>query len=230
MIMVRLARLLAIVAVTVSTGCATTSHTPPGSMRTYLSRTMSDEDIESLRAAAPDLRIISGLSRAESLEIADEIDGMDGAYSTSEMLQAATRLTWVQAGSAGVERYLAVPELRDNDAIVFTNMQGVHGPTIADHVFGMLLTLTRDLAWYTDPAHRGQWNRQGSGAEPSAGSGARSPVAATASECACGRRVEAARGPRHTWTAREHRTSCPRCSGRPTSSCSASRSRRKPKA
>ncbi|MCP3903111.1 MAG: D-2-hydroxyacid dehydrogenase, partial [Planctomycetes bacterium] len=70
------------------------------------------------------------------------------------------------AGSAGVERYLAVPELRESDRIVFTNMQGVHGPTIADHVFGMLLTLTRDLAWYTAPAHRGTWNRRGSGVEP----------------------------------------------------------------
>jgi phosphoglycerate dehydrogenase-like enzyme len=47
--------------------------------------------------------------------------------------------------------------------IVFTNMQGVHGPTIADHVFGMLLTLTRDLRYYLDDEQRGTWNRDGSG-------------------------------------------------------------------
>ncbi|MHC5115387.1 MAG: D-2-hydroxyacid dehydrogenase, partial [Planctomycetota bacterium] len=136
-----------------------------GDRLTYLARSMTPEDVASLQAESPDLRIIAGLSRAEALEIADQVDGMDGAYCTSEMLRAATRLVWVQAGSAGVERYLAVSELRNNPRIWFTNMQGVHGPTIADHVFSMLLTLTRDLAYYTDPANRGTWNRGGSGAE-----------------------------------------------------------------
>ncbi|MCP3904144.1 MAG: hypothetical protein GY715_10975, partial [Planctomycetes bacterium] len=166
MTIARLFGVLAAATVAATAGCTTI---PPGSTGaeelTYLARSMSDEEVETVRATAPNLRIITGLSRDDALEIADEVDGMDGAYCTSEMLRAAPDLRWVQAGSAGVERYLAVPELRESDRIVFTNMQGVHGPTIADHVFGMLLTLTRDLAWYTDPAHRGTWNRGGSGVE-----------------------------------------------------------------
>jgi phosphoglycerate dehydrogenase-like enzyme len=71
----------------------------------------------------------------------------------------------VQSSSAGVERYLAVPELLEDERIVLTNMRGVHGATIADHVFAMLLALTRDLPYYLDPAQRGTWNRNGSGAE-----------------------------------------------------------------
>ena len=61
---------------------------------------------------------------------------------------------------------MAIPELRDNQRIVLTNMQAVHGPTIADHAFAMLLVLTRDLAYYLDPEHRGTWNRRGSGTAP----------------------------------------------------------------
>ena len=131
----------------------------------FLARPMAEEDLEALRKSAPNLRVIAGLSREEALEIATEVHGIDGRYCTSEFLQAADKLVWVQATSAGVGRYLSVPELVETDRIVLTNMQGVHGPTIADHAFAMLLALTRDLRYYLDPAQRGTWNRRGSGAE-----------------------------------------------------------------
>jgi phosphoglycerate dehydrogenase-like enzyme len=133
---------------------------------TFLARSMPAEDLEALQAAAPNVRVIAGLSREEALRLAPQVHGIDGRYCTSEFLRAAKNLRWVQSSSAGVERYLAVPELRDNPGIVLTNMQAVHGPTIADHAFAMLLVLTRDLAYYVDPAQRGTWNRGGSGTEP----------------------------------------------------------------
>ncbi len=132
---------------------------------TYLARSITEDDLAQLRAATPNLRVITGLSRAEALELAPEVHGIDGRYCSPGFLRAATKLRWVQSTSAGVERYLAVTELRDNDRIVLTNMQAVHGPTIADHAFAMLLALTRDLPDYLDPAHRGTWNRRGSGTE-----------------------------------------------------------------
>ncbi|MEE8458393.1 MAG: D-2-hydroxyacid dehydrogenase [Phycisphaerales bacterium] len=132
---------------------------------TFLARSLRADDLARLRTATPNLRVITGLSRDEALELAPEVDGIDGSYCNQKFLQAATRLRWVQSTSAGVERYVALTELWDNDRIVLTNMQGVHGPTIADHAFAMLLALTRDLPYYLDPAHRGTWNRRGSGAE-----------------------------------------------------------------
>jgi phosphoglycerate dehydrogenase-like enzyme len=154
---------------------------PPGSLRnariaypmasgrvelTFLARAMPEPDLAELRLASPNVRVIAGLSRDEALALAPRVHGADGYYCSSEFLQAAPNLCWVQSGSAGVERYLAVPELRDDGRIVLTNMQAVHGPTIADHAFAMLLVLTRDLGWYLDPAQRGTWNRRGSGTEP----------------------------------------------------------------
>ena len=112
---------------------------------TYLARSIPEDDLAQLRAATPNLRVITELSRAEALELAPEVHGIDGRYCSPGFLRAATKLRWVQSTSAGVERYLAVTELRDNDRIVLTNMQAVHGPTIADHAFAMLLALTRDL-------------------------------------------------------------------------------------
>jgi phosphoglycerate dehydrogenase-like enzyme len=43
-------------------------------------------------------------------------------------------------------------------------MRGVHAPAIADHVFGMLLALTRDLPVHLAGRAEGRWSRQGSGA------------------------------------------------------------------
>jgi len=138
---------------------------------TYLASSMPETVLAELRKTAPNLRIIIGSSPEQALELAPKVHGIDGRYCTGEFLRAAGQLRWVQAGSAGVERYLALPELRENDRIIFTNMQGVHGPTIADHVFAMLLTLTRDLRYYLDDEQRGTWNRGGSGAERIALSG-----------------------------------------------------------
>ena len=111
---------------------------------TYLARSIPAEVLAELRIAAPNLRVIEGLSRTEALKLAPEVDGIDGRYCTAEFLRAADRLRWVQSTSAGVERYIAVTELRDNDRIVLTNIQAVHGPTIAGPAFANLTALTRD--------------------------------------------------------------------------------------
>ena len=100
---------------------------------TFLARAMSEDDLAELRRAAPNVRVIAVTSRDEALQLAPQVHGIDGRYCSSEFLQAAPKLCWVQSSSAGVERYLAVPELRNSDRIVLTNMQAVHGPTIADH-------------------------------------------------------------------------------------------------
>lgn len=131
---------------------------------TYLAGSISDEDRATLQREAPNVRLLVGLSPDEALERAGELHGIDGRYCTNELLQAAPNLRWVQSTSAGVERYLVVSELMENDEVVLTNMRGVHGPTIADHAFGMLLLLTRDLRHYVQPAQSGTWGRGGSGA------------------------------------------------------------------
>lgn len=59
-----------------------------------------------------------------------------------------------------MDRYLGLDGLMKNDQITFTNMKGVHGPVISEHVFAMLLHLRRDLGVYLDAQKRGQWERR----------------------------------------------------------------------
>jgi phosphoglycerate dehydrogenase-like enzyme len=129
----------------------------------YFARELEPGEREEIARVAPHLRLEVGLSREQALARASEAHGVDVSYATPEFLRAATNLAWVQAHSAGVDRYVSIPELRDNDRVVLTNMRGVHGPAIADHVFAMLLTLTRDLPAYLDARKDGRWSREGSG-------------------------------------------------------------------
>lgn len=132
---------------------------------TYIAGSLTDEEIAALERELPNLRIIRAESREDALQLAAEADGSDARYVTAEFMERATKLRWVQSPSAGVERYLAIDELRTRDGLVMTNMRGVHGPTIAEHAFGMLLSMTRDIRYYTHPDRKGTWERGGSGAD-----------------------------------------------------------------
>jgi len=130
-----------------------------GSTLTYFAMRLSAQEERELAQSLPHVRVLVGLSQEEALRRAEEAHAVDAAYATPDFLRAARNLVWVQAQSAGIERYLS-PELVQNDRIVMTNMRGVHAPAIADHAFAMLLALTRDL-----PVHLAarSWKPEGSG-------------------------------------------------------------------
>jgi phosphoglycerate dehydrogenase-like enzyme len=80
-----------------------------------------------------------------------------------ELFQVAPRLRWVQATSSGVDPFM-YPEFRDSD-VILTSEKGLVGEHLADHAFGLLLLLTRQLprtlrmgpdAWNHRPALRRQ--------------------------------------------------------------------------
>ena len=123
---------------------------------TFFAGPMAAATKAELQQLAPNVRIITGLTPAAALARAEEAHGIDARYATPEFLARAKNLAWVQAMTAGVDRYITIDRLVKNDKIVLTNFRGVHGPTIADHAMAMLLTLTRDLQAYADQGpHRG---------------------------------------------------------------------------
>jgi phosphoglycerate dehydrogenase-like enzyme len=133
-----------------------------GRALTYFVMQLSDEHRRELERDLPRVHVLVGLSHEEIMRRAAEAHAVDAAYATPDFLRAAKNLVWVQAQSAGIDSYLS-PELVENDRIVMTNMRGVHAPAIADHVFAMLLALTRDLPAHLADRAEGRWNRHGSG-------------------------------------------------------------------
>lgn len=135
-------------------------------MKTFFAADLPDAVVSEVAKVAPSLRLVSGLTSEEALARAAEADGVDGRLVTAEFLARASRLQWIQAMSAGVDRYLELPAIAAVEGPVLTNLRGAHGPSIADHVFAMLLSLTRDLRHRFAQQARATWDRQGSGAPP----------------------------------------------------------------
>jgi len=72
-----------------------------------------------------------------------------------ELLPQATRLRWLQTAGAGVNG-LITPALLESDVIV-TNASGIHAEPITEHMFGMLLMVTRRLTEAREQQQSRQW-------------------------------------------------------------------------
>ncbi len=126
----------------------------------YWTSALDEAEVAELAEAAPNVRFVTDLAPEDALERAAEFHGADAHLLSEEFLAAATNLRWAQSWSAGVDRYLGLEGLMTNDAIAFTNMKGAHGPVIAEHVFGMLLFLRRDLGAFHDAQREARWDRR----------------------------------------------------------------------
>jgi phosphoglycerate dehydrogenase-like enzyme/glyoxylase-like metal-dependent hydrolase (beta-lactamase superfamily II) len=125
----------------------------------YLSGPVTPEDRAAYQQVAPNVEIVVAKDKAEAHRFAPEVDGCAGNFVSPEFLRDATKLRWVQQFSAGVEQLVFIPELRNNDQVVLTNMKTMFGPPIADHVMGLLLSLTRSLHHYHGLMRDGTWGK-----------------------------------------------------------------------
>ena len=124
--------------------------------RRVVARVDTPARVDWLREAAPGLEIIGVQSPAEALAAAPGADAVLG-FCTPEIVAAGNELRWIQVMSAGVESCVAIEALRERD-ILLTNMQRVAGPVMAEHVFAMLLALTRGIDDYLAAQRKGAWH------------------------------------------------------------------------
>ena len=85
----------------------------------------------------------------------DAADATIGVFS-AELLTRATHLQWIQWLGAGVEGCVQEPKLRERNPLL-TNMQSAAGPSMAEHVMGMMLVLSRHLDYYLKQQAQGHW-------------------------------------------------------------------------
>lgn len=103
------------------------------------------------------LTVVRALTQEEAAQEVIDADIMYG-WPTAEMIASAPNLKWVQFPSAGADRLMQVPELVEADIIV-TNTRGAHAPSIAEHVFGLLLSMTRAIPPSVGWQKEHFWNR-----------------------------------------------------------------------
>jgi len=104
---------------------------------------VSNDDLARIRDAAGAGAQVVVTSARQAHEHAEDADVILG-FVPPPLFQAAPRLKWVHAIASGVDAFL-YPEFARSD-VVLTSEKGLVGEHLADHAFGLLLMLTRQLA------------------------------------------------------------------------------------
>jgi phosphoglycerate dehydrogenase-like enzyme len=114
--------------------------------------------VPGLQAAAPGVELLLAKDMSEALALARDADAVLGLCS-ADLLAAGPGIRWIQSYSAGVERCVAIPALRERN-VLLTNMQRVAGPVMAEHVMAMMLAWARGLHFYVPERMAARWTRE----------------------------------------------------------------------
>ena len=139
---------------------ATPVHDSPGWRRPQqvLVWNVAPQAVPALRAAAPGVKLLLAKDANEAVALAKDADAVLG-FCSADVLAAGPGIRWVQSFSAGVERCVSIPALRER-GILLTNMQRVAGPVMAEHVMAMMLAYARGLHFYIPERMATRWTRE----------------------------------------------------------------------
>ena len=103
---------------------------------------VSEADLQRIREAAVNAEVIVATPQEAEREVVDA-DVVLG-FVSRPMYLAAKKLRWVHAIASGVDAFL-YDEFRTGE-VILTSEKGLVGEHLADHAFGLLLMLTRQIA------------------------------------------------------------------------------------
>ncbi|MEI7688369.1 MAG: D-2-hydroxyacid dehydrogenase [Planctomycetota bacterium] len=127
-------------------------------MKLIIHPPVSERRLIAIREAAAPMTVVHCLTEAEAVREIRDADAMFG-YLTLPLLQAATKLRWVQSPTASMEKYL-YPELVAAPVIV-SNMRGIFSDVIAEHVFGFILCFAKNIHTYLRQQWQQKWQALG---------------------------------------------------------------------
>lgn len=122
-------------------------------------------DVEDFRAAiearVPEVDLRVARTPAETRELVGEADALLATYVSTDLLEDAPNLRWIQALSSGVD-FLDL-EAIEAHGVALTNAAGVHAEPIAEQVLGSLLTFERGIHTGIQQQQEGVWQRYSGG-------------------------------------------------------------------
>ena len=116
---------------------------------------LDDVAIETVRSSFAEAEVYWAHTEDEALKLIPEVDVLWCHDLTAKMLEAATNLRWVHSIAAGVEALL-FPEFIESD-IPLTASKGIHAIQIAEHIFALILSYTRNLPLAFEAQGRSEW-------------------------------------------------------------------------
>lgn len=128
------------------------------SLNIVVANRLSQRHIDWVHNIVPDANIITCADSelGQHLPTADILIAW-GFINIDEHLPNAPRLRWIHALSAGVEKILS-PTVAEAP-IQLTNVRGIHGIPMSEHVFGMMLAFSRSIAGFARQQQDAVWKR-----------------------------------------------------------------------
>jgi len=102
-----------------------------------------DSVLEALRARFPGHTFVPADDEATLARESADADVFFGWQFPEHLVPAASRLRWIQSGSAGIEESLS-PAVRASD-ILLCNGSGIGGVVVAEHTMALMFALARNL-------------------------------------------------------------------------------------
>ena len=127
-------------------------------MKLLIASRWSQEQMEEAQQAFPQIQFVAAGDEDDILREIVDAEIVFGGISREAFL-AAKQLKWIQNPGAGVEGLARIPELAESD-VTITNTRGAHAATIAEHTFGFLLSLTRQLPQLLQAQREHNWARR----------------------------------------------------------------------
>jgi phosphoglycerate dehydrogenase-like enzyme len=142
--------------------------TGPASPTVLVSHTVDAgywSDVEEFRAEVearvPELDLRVARTPPETRELVGEVDALLATYVSTDLLEDAPDLRWIQVLSSGVD-FLDLEAIADH-GVALTNAAGVHAEPIAEQVLGYLLTFERGIHTGIQHQQEGVWQRYSGG-------------------------------------------------------------------
>lgn len=128
------------------------------SLNIVVANRLSQRHVDWVHEILPDSNIIT----CQDSELGEHLPTADiliawGFTNIDEHLPNAPRLRWIHALSAGVEKILS-PAVAESP-IRLTNVRGIHGIPMSEHVFGMMLAFSRSIAGFARQQQDAVWQR-----------------------------------------------------------------------
>lgn len=124
-------------------------------MKILITHRIDADHITAIQQVVPQAEIVATRDEAEIAAHMPTADVIWGSNYLPELLPKAKNLQFIQVSSAGVDRLLR-PELLQHPAQLI-NARGIHGTTIAEHVFLLMLALSRQLPTMQQAQQRHEW-------------------------------------------------------------------------
>ncbi|MDG1897704.1 MAG: D-2-hydroxyacid dehydrogenase [Fuerstiella sp.] len=123
-------------------------------MKLVIHPPIDDYRLQAVQHAADAMHVVNAGSADTAMEEIVDADAFFGKM-TSELLNAARQLRWVQSPTASLEHYL-FPALIEHPCQL-SNMRGLFSDVIADHVMGCILCFARNLHTYIRRQQQARW-------------------------------------------------------------------------